>query len=112
MSEEILSTGKFLNEGQYWKWRYFTCNIFLNEVKYKEAELRYTNMSKDMEIAKLKLELFRLSVLANAKEKVETVKAEYLELRKEIEESLDVSLTDCAIDDYTFEVKAIVKLPS
>jgi histone H3/H4 len=106
--EEIVSTGKHLTEGQYWKWRFFTCNIFLNDVKYKECETRVTNMSKDIEMAKLRLDIYKLTVLARAKEVQEQAVKEYQDLREEIGKELDLELVSCAIDEVSYEVKKII----
>jgi hypothetical protein len=107
--EEIIETGKHLSEVNYWRWRFLSCNIILNEVKYKESEVRYSNSAKDIELAKLKLDIFKLTVMARASEKITEAKEEYIKLKNEIEAELGFNLSECLIDDNTFEVKRIIK---
>lgn len=101
MSEEIVETGKELTPEQYWKWR-----LSIEEMKHAQTRC---------EVARLRVrekELERTveghNLKASQREHAHS-KEEYTKVKKEIEESLGLSLNDAIIDPYTFQVKHIKK---
>lgn len=105
---EVINTGKFLTDGQYWKWRFFSAVIQSEELKFKTADGMRSLMEAQIEILKLKLEIYKSGVLAKHKEAIEDAKVAYDNIRKEIEVELEVELKACGIDDITHEIKYFI----
>lgn len=94
-----------LKPEQYWKWRHCIEIMNHNNTKVKLGQLMMSFMDKDVEIQKLKLELYKLNRFKVLEEQAEDSKKEYEALKKEIEQEIGQSLNNCVIDDNTFEVK-------
>lgn len=102
MSEET----KKLNAAQYWEWRCTMEEVKSAQLNEKRVLQDRELMNKDIEIRKLRLALHK-TVQQSAHSAVDAAKKEYDRLKKQIEEELNISLDNCVIDEYTYEVKKL-----
>ena len=95
-----------LKPEQYWEWRTTIAEMQLAERDFRIGNMQAENMTKDLEILRLKLSLFKnnLDVLSS---KRDAAKKEYDDMKKKLEGQLKISLSGCVIDDITFEVKRL-----
>ena len=92
----------------YWKWR-LTIEE-LDHAKTKANMLQYNCVIKRLEVEKANLELINLRHRYNeGQSALKTAKEEYDKFRDEIELDLKISLSNCVIDGYTYEIKEIEK---
>jgi len=63
-------------------------------------------MNKEIENRKLKLSLFRETIVS-AQKSVENCEKELEKIKQRLEEELGMRLENCAIDPYTYEVNDI-----
>jgi len=91
---------------QYWKWR-----LSIEEMQHSDTRREVTMMHFRLKEKEIENNTMQLSFLRNKiKEKIadqEKYKTEYDTIVKEIEEELNLTLKDCIIDEYTFEVKKL-----
>lgn len=104
MTEKKKEETKKLTPGQYWEWRCTTEELKSAKLNEKRIHLEQEIMNKEIENRKLKLVLFKETVRA-ARKSAENAKAEYERFVQSLEEELKVDLKNCAIDEYTFEIK-------
>jgi len=103
MSDE---TKKCMTPAQYWEWR---CTI--EEVK--TAAINEKRVAQHAKILQYEIELNKLKLKLHTKEqeiaKLNRQKCEedYKSLTSKIESELEVSLKDCVIDEYSYEVKKV-----
>ncbi|NJO65525.1 MAG: hypothetical protein HC836_47755 [Richelia sp. RM2_1_2] len=97
-----------LSPEQYFKWRFFMEDMLHWETRIKLSRLHYSHMEKDIEIQKLKAAIHK-NIIKDHEATSKLKKEEYEAYRQELEKQLGVSLDDCAIDDYTYEIKRIPK---
>lgn len=95
-----------LKAEQYWEWRTTIAEMQLAEERYKCGQSQHNEMSKDLEIARLRTFIFKQN-LTTSKEKAELAKQEYTNFKEKLEKELGISLNNKAIDDVTFEIKEI-----
>lgn len=98
-----------LEEALYWKWKFVISKLQIATLNKAKYALQKENMSKDAELAKLRLNLFQRGYQA-IKNQEETAQHEYEELKKVLESKIGFPAEDCIIDDETFEVKRISEL--
>lgn len=103
MSDEV----KKLTPEQFWKWSNYIESMHHAETKLKCSQLMMNNMEKDVELQKLRNVVFRQQQVKSSEEKLSLKKAEYEEIKAQIEKELGLSLNGCVIDEVTFEVKKI-----
>lgn len=92
-----------LTETQYLKWKISIQQMWLEESKLKETTLKSSLMEKEIEVLRLKHNLYRETIRAQ-QDKVKDSKVHYNDLKQEIEKELDISLNDCVIDEVTYEI--------
>jgi hypothetical protein len=95
-----------LKPEQYWLWRHKIEEMQHAETKLRNKQLTFALMEKDIEIQKHKAIIYKEQI-KNAEEKLKTFKEEYEQIKKDLEQSLGMSLNNTSIDDITFEVKML-----
>jgi len=90
----------------YWEWRCTTEEIKSAKINEKRIHLEREIMNKDIENRKLKLALYKETVLA-ARRSVEHCEAEYKKIKQRLEDELEMSFEDCVIDEFTYEVRSL-----
>ena len=97
---------KKLSPGSYWEYRCTIEEVKSARLNQKRTHLEQEIMNKEIENRKLKLALYRETIISASKS-VKTAEAELEKIKKRLEEELKMSLENCAIDPYTFEVKSL-----
>jgi len=95
-----------LTPEQYWKWKNSVEEMNHCETKLKNSRLMHALMEKDIELQKLKAELYKSQIRAMEQKHIESKKY-YEEIKSDLEKSLNMSLNDCVIDDYDFSIKKL-----
>lgn len=95
-----------LSAEQYYEWRLAIEQMHHNETKLKSVRMMSALMEKDIEIQKLKQSLYKQTVKSQ-EDTFELSKKQYEELKSKIESQLGHSLSNCVIDEVTFEVKSL-----
>lgn len=99
-------TGIVLNREQFLEWRLSIEKMLHAETKVKSRRLELSLMEKDIEISKLKAQLFK-DVIRQFENDYNSSKESYVALKKRIEEELQVSLDGASINEDTLEVLKI-----
>lgn len=97
---------KKLKAESYWEYRCTIEELKSSRLNQKRIHLEQEIMNKEIENRKLKLSLFRETVRA-AQRSVESAEEELEKIKQRLEEELEMSLENCAIDPYTYEVRSI-----
>ena len=92
-----------LTKEQFWKWNGYIEKMTHGETKLKLVRLQGLVSEKDLEILRLKIALFRQNIQI-AEENYNNYKAEYEEVKKQLETELGLSLNGCSIDEITLEI--------
>lgn len=100
---------KKLTPEQYWKWRYQIEKMWHEEMKLKQKRTFSALMEKDIEIDKLKLQIYKRQITQQETLWSES-KSEYEQMKIELENDLGMSLNKCVIDDLNYEVKPLDEL--
>jgi len=87
-----------LSKEQHWHFRYAMQTMRLAKIESELASKEYAFQSAQIEIARLKLQIFK-GVVDSRKKKSDDSLKEYHELRDSISEEFGHSLDDCIIDD-------------
>lgn len=101
--EEII--GKLTKE-QYWEWRFKIAEMQKCQEKILAAERLGEMMRKDIEIAQLKVALYKNHV-EQTRINLSSAKDEYESFKKDLTTIIGFEITDCIIDEITLEVKKI-----
>ena len=104
--EEVIGT---LTTEQYINWRVAVFEMKIAELEHKLLIKLGMEAEKDIEISKLKLELFRRTQVTNQANKYDKAKSEFNQIITDIELVIREPLKNCAINDQTLEVS---RLPS
>lgn len=99
-----------LEPAMYWEWRCSIQKLQLAALNKKRVHLERECLSKDVEIAKHRLEAHKGKKIAPADAAEETAKHEYEALKEKLEKVLGFPPEECVIDDETFQVKHISEL--
>ncbi len=97
---------KKISPGSYWEYRCTIEELKSARLNQKRIHLEKEIMNKEIENRKLKLALFRETVRV-ALNTVENCEKELEKIKQRLEEELGISLENCAIDPYTYEVRDI-----
>lgn len=92
-----------VKEKNYWKWRHKIEEMQHAETKIHNSQIVFSLMEKDIEIQKLKAQIYRNVIKAN-EESHTAKKKEYEDIKLELEKELGRSLNGCSINDETLEV--------
>lgn len=95
-----------LSKEEYLEWRLYIEKMFHSEQKVKNKKLQYSLMDKDLELAKMKLFIFKDSIKSE-EELYKENKKQYEEFKQLLEEKHGVSFNDTVIDEVSFEVKKL-----
>lgn len=95
-----------LTPEQYWEWRFKIAEMQLAERATKIVEAQHALLQKDMEILRLNTSLFRRNIDAAEATQLANKNA-YQAHRTDLEEKLGFNLTDCVIDEVTYEVRKL-----
>jgi hypothetical protein len=107
--EQEDSVGVRLTAEQYWKWRNKITEMWLSEQKLKTCEETLKLKSKEVEVLQAKMQLYIEASVKVRKSEVDEAKSDYLDLKKELESKLGISLDGTSISDETFEVKVLLE---
>jgi hypothetical protein len=106
MGEDLKQIGKFKPE-EYWEWRTSVSEWKKAEEELKIRQLQYILMEKEIEISRLKMQLYKINT-EDYKATVTRLKTEYDDFKQKMEKKHKISLNDCIIgDDLT--ISRIVK---
>lgn len=86
---------------QYWKWRFL-----ISEMNKKKAE--HETSQKEVKLCEARVQLMAVRSKDMYSTYLES-KKDYDDFKKELEEELKISLSDTAIDPYTYEVRTLPK---
>ena len=106
MSKKKNNEPKKMTAAQYWEWRCSIEEIKVAKLNEKKAHLENEILNKDIENKKLKLVLFKESA-RSARSSVLATQEDFEQTKQRIEKELGISLKDCTIDPYTYEIKPI-----
>lgn len=95
-----------LTAGEYWQWRNTITEKWLADAKLNARQLELKVMSREAEMAQMRMQLHRQAVDACVAS-VEAAKQVYDETKAALEAKLGFSLNGKLIDDVTFEIKEI-----
>ena len=95
-----------LTKEQYLEWRLKIEKLMHSESKVKLQNALLTNMEKDVEVQKLRAMVYKAQVRAQ-QDDYNIIKSEYEAHKKELENVIGMSLSDCTIDEVTYEVKKL-----
>jgi hypothetical protein len=98
-----------LKADEYWEWRTTITELELSRQKLLTAQQNLKLMQKDSELLTARIQLFSRSYVKDAEIALDQAKLEYERFKKVLEENLNQSLNNKAIDDITFEIR---ELPS
>lgn len=101
-----MEENKRLTEHQYYKFRTLANDIIIAKMKQEYENSKKDLLAKDIEIMKLKHIIMSHQVKAMSSA-ITFAENCYVEFKKELEELLNISLEECVIDDYTYEVKKL-----
>jgi hypothetical protein len=93
-----------LSEAEFFRWKLSLTEVFLAEAKGKLAQARVASMEKDVELVRLQIALAKHG-LGDAQDSINGAKEAYRRFREEIKESKGFDLSDCVIDEITYEVR-------
>lgn len=106
--KDFEGTGVRLKDGQYWKWR-----LTIEEMQHASTTQSLRSLECKYQELQIQNDTLKLSALrSKLQEQVSAVSAskiEYDQVKKEIETDLGISLSNCLIDEHTWEIK---RLPS
>jgi hypothetical protein len=95
-----------LTKEQFLEWRLKIEKLLHAETKVKLSNTILVNMEKDVEIQKLRAIVYKAQVRTQ-QEEYSIVKEEYEAHKKELENVIGMSLSDCTIDEFSYEVKKL-----
>jgi hypothetical protein len=96
----------YLTPAQYWEWRCTLEEMTSARHVFVVTQQKFELMAKDIEIARLKNEVYKTAVQA-AKANVDRLEADYQVYRKKLEETLGFTLESCTIDAFNFAVRKL-----
>lgn len=108
MGEDLENIGK-LKADEYWEWRTSVAEWKKGEEELKNRQLLQALMEKDLEINRLRIQLFKTQS-EDHKGKVSQLKQEYEDTKARLEKKHKVSLNDCIIGE-DFTISKLVKTP-
>lgn len=92
-----------ISEVNYWKWRHKIEEMHHAQTKIKVSTGQYSQMEKDLEIMRLKTQIFK-QVIKNNEDSYNSFKKEYEDIKLMLETEIGQSLDGCSINDVTYEV--------
>lgn len=95
---------KKMTPAQYWEWRCTIEELKSSELNFKRVMLERQIKELEIELRKKELILFK-EVVINASSDKEKIKKDYESFKTKLEEQLGCSLSNCVIDDITYEIK-------
>lgn len=95
-----------MSPGLYWEWRCTIEEQKVAKLDYRRVHLEKQLMIKDLEIQKLRMATFK-SVETRVQVAMEESDKEYKRMKARIEEELGIDFSECAVDEYTYEVKSL-----
>lgn len=99
----------YLEETLYWKWKFNLERYKSSTLNLKRANLEKELMSKNLEIQKLKLSLYKDTLLqADSSRKIS--EENYKSIIEELGKNLGFEFKNCIVDEETLEVKKIDEL--
>lgn len=105
--DESQNTAKQLSGAQYWEWRTTISEWNNTKEQLKNGELEVQLMTKTAENIGMRAQILMLTRVQDLRRKVEAAKAEYERFKKQLEDTLGVSLNGKIIDDFTYEIKEL-----
>jgi len=93
-----------LSPEQYWQWSNAIAETFAAKNKEESRKWQLKSLQQDAEIASLKAHIFKFQDLNNAITAFSDADKQYKELKKELEDTLGISLNGAIIDSVNFEV--------
>jgi hypothetical protein len=97
---------KCLTSEQYYKFRALANDIIIAKMKQDAEAAKRDFLAKDIEIMKLK-HLIMGHQVKQMNDGIKSVENCYSDYKRELEEMLQMSLNDCVIDDFTYQVKKL-----
>ena len=104
MSESQEKQVPSLTPAQYWEWRTTIEEMNHLETKFKMSQLYATSLEKELEIQRLKANLYK-EIVKQHQTNWESGKKEYERFKEVLEKEHNISLNNKIIDDVTFEIK-------
>lgn len=95
-----------LTKEQFLEWRLMIEKMLHSETKLKLQSALLNSMEKDVEIQKLRAMVYKAQV-RTAQDENTAMKEEYNAHKKALEDSIGMSLSDCTIDEVTYEVRKL-----
>lgn len=95
-----------LSKEQYWEWKYLVADSFLANEKIKAKSAHYSLLEKDLEIQKLRCEMYK-SVIRAEQDKLQLVKENLETFYNRVEKENGFNMRNSVIDEYSLEVKIL-----
>lgn len=97
---------KKLSPSQYWEWRCTIEELKSSDLNFKRVILEQKVKELEIELRKKELAVFK-EVIINASNEKDNLKKEYDVFKEKLEKEIGCSLSNCVIDDITYEIKKI-----
>jgi len=104
--EDKKDKSKYIRPELYWEYRCTIEELKVAQLNEKRTIMERDLKRKDIELLTLKLHAFGKTVTSASSQK-EVAKKELDRMRSLIESEIGMELTDCVIDDVSFEVRKI-----
>jgi multidrug resistance efflux pump len=98
-----------LKPEEYWEWRAIIKDMEIAKQKLLNNQIQLKLLQKESELLTARIQLFGTGNVKSAEVALEQAKLDYDKYKSLLEEKVNQSLNNKAIDDITFEIK---ELPS